>query len=99
MGERAMSVAERQARFRAAHADGTPRLRYQRPADRRTRPQRWREAVDELVSLQSEYREWLDTLPPSLEGSTTAKVLRTICELDLSGLEGLKPPRGFGRDC
>ena len=57
MGERAMSVAERQARFRAAHAEGTPRLRCQRPTDRRTRPQRWREAVDELVSLQTEYRE------------------------------------------
>ena len=34
----------------------------------------------------------------SLAGSVTAKVLRTICQLDLSELESVKPPRGFGRD-
>jgi hypothetical protein len=98
LGDKAMSVAERQARFRAAHADGTPRVRYRRPADRRSRPQRWREAVAELVELQGEYRDWHDTLPPSLEGSTTAEALRAICDLDLSELESMEPPRGFGRN-
>jgi hypothetical protein len=37
-GDRAMTTAERQARFRAAHADGRPKVRYRRPgaaADRR----------------------------------------------------------------
>jgi hypothetical protein len=98
LGERAMTVAERQARFREAHADGTPRLRYRRPADRRSRPQRWRDAVDELVTLQGEYRDWLEALPESLEDSATAAALRAICDLDLSGLESVEPPRGFGRD-
>ena len=43
LGERAMTLAERQARYRAAHAADTAatvKLRYRRPADRRSRPQR-----------------------------------------------------------
>jgi len=98
LGDRAMTAAERQARFRQAHADGSAKIRYRRPGDRRSRPQRWRDAVAELVTLQAEYRDWLDTLPPSLENSATAEALRSICDLDLSGLESAEPPRGFGRD-
>ena len=97
-GDRAMTTAERQARFRAAHADGSPKVRYRRPGDRRSRPQRWHDAVSELVTLQAEYRDWLDILPPNLEGSATAEALRSICDLDLSDLEQIEPPRGFGRD-
>ena len=98
LGERAMTAAERQARYRATHAEGAPRIRYRRPADRRARPQRWREAVAELVSLQEEYQAWLDALPESLQESATAETLRAICEIDLSELEAVEPPRGFGRD-
>jgi len=54
--------------------------------------------VAELVELQGEYRDWLDTLPPSLENSATAEALRAICDLDLSELESVEPPRGFRRD-
>jgi hypothetical protein len=97
-GDRAMTTAERQARFRVAHADGTPRVRYRRPGDRRSRAQRWREAVAELVALQGEYLDWLDTLPDSLKWSATGDALRAICDLDLSEIESLVPPRGFGRD-
>ena len=97
-GDRAMTTAERQARFRAAHADGSPKVRYRRPGDRRSRPQRWHDAVSELVTLQAEYRDWLDILPPNLEGSATAEALRSLCDLDLSDLEQIEPPRGFGRD-
>ena len=93
-----MTTAERQARFRAAHADGSPKVRYRRPGDRRSRPQRWRDAVAELVTLQAEYRDWLDTLPENLEISATADALRSIRDLDLSDLEQIEPPRGFGRD-
>jgi len=82
----------------AAHADGVPKVRYRRPADRRSRPQRWRDALTELVTLQEEYRTWLDTLPPSLADSAMADALRTVCDLDLSALESVEPPRGFGRD-
>jgi|SRR6516162_6489062 len=98
LGERAMTAAERQARFRATHADGTPTLRYRRPADQRSRAQRWRDAVAELLALQDDYRIWLGSLPENLKASATADMLRTICNLDLADLENTVPPRGFGRD-
>ena len=70
----------------------------QRPADRRGRAQRWHAAVAELIALQDDYRTWLNALPPNLEASATAEALRAICDLDLSDLESVEPPRGFGRD-
>ena len=93
-----MTHAERQARYRAKQADGSPTLRYRKPVDRRSRVQRWRDAVSELQELQDEYQAWLDALPENMEDSATAEALRTICDLDLSELEAIVPPRGFGRD-
>ena len=37
IGERAMTDAERQARYRAARASGAPVIRTRRPADHRSR--------------------------------------------------------------
>ena len=93
-----LTPAERQARFRAAHAEGAPKVRFRKRADRRSRPQRWRDAVAELLTLQEEYAEWLDTMPEQLQESPTAEILRAIADLDLSELESLEPPKGFGRD-
>src|SRR5215472_9340375 len=92
-----MTSAERQARFRAKHADGTPRLRYRRPIDRRTRAQRWRDTVAELLVLQDDYRAWLASLPVTLHASAIADAMRAICDLDLSDLESVEPPCGFRR--
>jgi len=50
IGNRPMTDAERQARFRAARAAGKPVTRPRRPADLRSRAQRWRDAVGELLS-------------------------------------------------
>ena len=100
LGKRAMTSAERQARYRAAHATDTVavvKVRYRRPIDRRSRPQRWRDAVTELLELQADYQQWLDTLPEGLADTPTADALRAVCDLDLSDLE-IDPPRGFGRD-
>jgi len=97
-GNKAMTAAERQARFRAAHANGAPRIRYRSPADRRSRAQRWHQAVAELIALQDDYQTWLDALPQNLGASATAEALRAICDLDLSDIESVEPPRGFGRD-
>ena len=100
LGKRALTPAERQARYRAAHAADTAatvKVRYRRPADRRTRPERWRDAVAELIELQADYQHWLDGLPESLADTPTTDALRAVCNLDLSELE-IDPPRGFGRD-
>jgi hypothetical protein len=93
-----MTGAQRQARFRRAHADGAPRLAYRRPADRRSLAKRWADAVGELVGLQESYQAWLDSLPENLAENATAEALRAIVDVDLSELEAIEPPRGFGRD-
>ena len=46
---------DRQARYRAAHAAGAPVVRIRRPADRRSRIQRWNDTIAAAVELQAEY--------------------------------------------
>ena len=98
IGERAMTDAERQARYRAAPASGAPVIRTRRPADHRSRARRWNDTVAELTRLQAEYDAWLQSLPENLQDTATAEALRTISELDLNELQAIVPPRGFGRD-
>ena len=99
LGERAMTAAERQARYRAARIAGTPVIRTRRPADHRGRAQRWRDAGATLITLQAEYAAWLESLPANLQETATAAALQAICELDLGELQTtIEPPRGFGRD-
>ena len=38
-----------------------------RPKDRRPRPKRWADAVDQLRTLQAEYEAWRDQLPEALD--------------------------------
>jgi hypothetical protein len=93
-----MTDAERQARYRAARAAGAPGHPHA-PSTRSSRP---RPALDDnvagLVEAQAEYAAWLDSLPDSLQDSATAEALRAICELDLTELQAIEPPRGFGTD-
>jgi hypothetical protein len=96
-GDRALTGAERQARYRARHA-GMPIVRYRRPADRRSRPQRWYDAVAELVALQAEYRDWFEALPEATRDGATGEALQAILDLDLDEIAAIEPPRGFGRD-
>jgi hypothetical protein len=99
-GEQALSNAERQARYRARHT--TPALpaaaRPRRTADRRSRPQRWRDAVNELLTIQATYANWLTALPDGLRDSPIAESLEAIVELDLTDLAEIELPRGYGRD-
>lgn len=98
IGEQAMTDAERQARYRAARAAGVPVVRTRRPTDRRGRAERWRDAVATVADLQAEYAAWLEALADNLRESRLAEALQAICELDLSELQAVEPPRGFGRD-
>jgi hypothetical protein len=93
-----LTGAERQARYRTMHADGAPIIRIRRPADRRSRIQRWNDTIVALTELQLEYGGWLEALPDHQQDSATAEALRAIVELDLSELLAIEPPRGFGRD-
>jgi hypothetical protein len=93
-----MTDAERQARCRAARAAGKPATRPRHPADRRSRAQRWCDAVAELAALQASYAAWFDTLPDNLRDTATAEALQAICDIDLADLQEVQPPRGFGRD-
>jgi len=96
-GEHALSNAERQARYRARQQVAAA-TRPRRPTDRRSRPQRWRDAVGTLLTLQAVYADWLSALPDSLQGSATADALEAIVDLDLTPLADVEPPRGYGRD-
>jgi hypothetical protein len=98
--EQALSNAERQARYRARRQAQQPQAanRRRHAADRRSRAQRWRDAVAELLALQAEYAAWSDALPESLHDSATGEALQEIIDLDLDALANITPPRGFGRD-
>ena len=97
LGDKPMTNAERQARYRARVA-ARPVIHYRRAADRRSRTQRWRDAVAELVALQAEYAQWFQTLPDPLHNTATDEALQAIADLDLSDLLVIEPPRGYGRD-
>jgi len=98
-GERAMSGATRQARYRQRQAEGRPSPAHPRsPLRPPTRPQRWQAAVAELIALQAEYAAWLDALPEPLRDTATGEALQAIVDLDLDDLVAIEPPRGFGRD-
>jgi hypothetical protein len=96
-GEAPLSNAARQARYRARHKEAVT-VRTRRPVDRRSRIQRWHDAVAELVEIQAGCAAWLDVMPESLRGTATAEALQTISDLDLDVLAAIEPPRGYGRD-
>ena len=95
-GERALTGAERQARYRQRQAASRPVP--PRPTRALSRVQRWRAAVAELVALQAEYAAWLDALPETLRESATGETLQAVVDLDLDEICAIEPPRGFGRD-
>jgi hypothetical protein len=100
IGERAMTGAERQARHiakqRADQQKAVAQAR--RRAKRPSRAAQWEDAVLTLVELQQEFQEWRDSLPENLQGGILGEKLDAICDLDLSELEGIEVPLGFGRD-
>jgi hypothetical protein len=98
-GEAALSNAERQARYRARRVAPQPPVVLQRPAaGRRSRPQRWNEALAELLAVQAECAAWYEALPDSLRDSATAEALQEMIELDLEAIAAVQPPLGYGRD-
>ena len=107
-GDRAATPAERSAAYRArrkatvAAAPTKPSVvvRYRRPADRRSRPQQWADAVQMLADLLDQFQEWRDNLPSSLANSATTEALDAVLELRgyVEELQAVELPKGFGRD-
>ena len=99
-GERPLTNAERQARYRSRWLAARPTAGAGRrkAADRRSRPQRWHDAIAELLRLQADYAAWLEALPETLHGTATAEALQAIVDLDLEALASVEPPHGSGRD-
>ena len=99
-GDIPLSNAERQARWRERRQGGQqPAMaKSRRPVDRRPRPQRWHDAVAELIDLQAAYAAWLEALPEALRDTATGEALQAIVQLDLGDLTAIGPPRGYGRD-
>jgi hypothetical protein len=48
--------------------------------------------------LQAQYAAGLEALPDSLQDGATAEALRAACDLDLTELQAIDLPRGFGRN-
>lgn len=95
----ALSNAERQRQYRERRKANVSPVRYVTKISKvkRSRVQRWQAAIELLRELQAEYQEWFDNLPDSLQDSTLAEKLQTVCDIDLDELD-VDLPRGFGRD-
>ena len=59
---------------------------------------RWRCHTAGLVAIQDEVRERRERVPANLEDGPYARAADTFLAVDLSGLEEIDPPLGFGRD-
>jgi hypothetical protein len=75
-------------------------VRYHRPADRRSRPKRWDDAIAILSECLDACETWRDNLPPGLADGTPAQRLDDVLTLrDLvDQLAAANLPKGFGRD-
>src|ERR1019366_10577706 len=97
----ALTSAERQRPYISRLKAGTPTApKPRKPVDRRSKPQRWADAVNELLSLLDDYQTARDNLPDSLAESIYVEKLNAILELrDLvETLADADLPKGFGRD-
>jgi len=98
IGETAMTDAERQARYRAARAAANRSF---------VCIVRTIIAAGPVAGPTMSPASWKprSNMPPgwtacrdNLQDGATAEALRAICDLDLTELQAIEPPRGFGRD-
>ena len=79
-----MTDAERQARYRAARAAGVPVIRIRRPADRRSRIQRWYDTIAALVDAAGRIRRLAGrACRTTCRTARSAEALQAIVDLDL----------------
>lgn len=101
-GEKALTGAERQARYRLrpgqAREQGPVQAVPRRLPRGPTLSQRWNDTVAGLVALREEYARWLKALPEATRDTATGEALQAMVDLDLEEILAIQPPRGFGRD-
>ena len=51
-----------------------------------------------LLDHRSRAKRWCDAVSELTSDSALAEALQAICDLDLTELQAIVPPRGFGRD-
>jgi hypothetical protein len=75
-------------------------VRYQKPKDLRSAPERWVEAVESLADILTGYEIWRENIPSGAADSPTAKLINEMLDLrDLvDQLAAAELPRGSGRD-
>ena len=76
LGDRPLTNAERQARHRAALAASRPVNHYRPAADRRSRAQRWRDAVTQLASCKASMRDGSRRCPKTFKRALPVKHCR-----------------------
>jgi len=94
---KAMTHAERQARYRTKQAKACPAPLSQTRRSPQPRSEMARCRCGS-TGAQNEYQAWLEALPENMADGATAEALRAICDLDLSELQSIVPPKGFGRN-
>jgi hypothetical protein len=101
-GEKALTGAERQARYRLRPGMTPERAPGQAVPPRlprgRTLSRRWNDTVAGLLALRAEYARWIEALPEATRESATGEALQAMVDLDLEEIMAIQPPRGFGRD-
>jgi hypothetical protein len=101
-GEKALTGAERQARYRLrpdrAQEKGPVQAVPRRLPRGHTLSRRWNDTVAGLVALRAEYARWLEALPEATREGATGEALQAMVDLDLEEIMAIQPPRGFGRD-
>ena len=73
----ALSEAERARRYRERRKAGEKLVRYRRPADRRSKPQQWADAVETLLNIPITGRETKQVVPLSNLVTLTRKFVPT----------------------
>jgi len=101
-GEKALTGAERQARYRlrpaVIHEPASGQAMPRRLPRGHPLSRRWNDTVAGLVALRAEYARWFDALPEATRETATGEALQAIVDLDLEEIMAIQPPRGFGRD-
>ncbi len=98
-GEIALTIAERQARYRARWlVEQPPAITKQPRPSGQSRRKRWDNALVVMMTVQAECAAWFGALPESLRDSATAGALQEIIDLDLESIAAVWPPLGYGRD-